>query len=187
MKAIQEKTCLTFVPYKRKKHRDYISIVSEHKGCFSSVGRQGGRQIINLQRHALGSGCFRLYTIVHQFLHALGFFHMQAASNRDNYVKVYFNKVHKSHHSSFDNYGSSMIANFEFGYDFSSVMHFSATAFSNDGSNTIQTINNTKGEFIGQRSRLSEYDIARVNTIYCNESSNKVIEWTYRSLQNLLG
>lgn len=184
---IQSKTCVTFEPYNRKKHRDYISVVAEYRGCFSFVGRQGGEQIINLQPHKVGSGCFKLFTIVHEFLHALGFFHMQAATNRDEFVEIRFKSVIESQKSSFDKYGSSMIANFETDYDFSSVMHFSSTAFSIDGIETIQTLNNTKGEEIGQRRELSPKDIARVNSMYCNETSNKLIESTYRGLLNFFG
>ena len=185
MGKIQEKTCIIFLPFNTKKHRDYISFTSKYKGCFSAVGRQGGKQIINLQDNLLETGCFKLYTIVHQLFHALGFFHMQAAVDRDNYVEIDFKKVKKGQESSFDKYGSSMITNYEFGYDFLSVMHFSVKAFSlDDNFHTINTINDT---YIGQRTKLTQKDIARVNNVYCNETSNKYVEWTYHKLRNIFG
>lgn len=33
--------------------------------------------MFNIQPYTLNEGCFRLYTIVHELLHTLGFFHMQ--------------------------------------------------------------------------------------------------------------
>lgn len=37
------KTCIRFT--RRTNEQDYISIVSGHTGCWSSVGRIGGRQV----------------------------------------------------------------------------------------------------------------------------------------------
>lgn len=42
---------------------------ANNRGCFSSVGRQGGKQILNLQKSTLNKKCFRIGTIMHEFLH----------------------------------------------------------------------------------------------------------------------
>ena len=75
-------------------------------GCWSGVGRQGGRQVINLQfpsclgrlvhhhpnpppLHPLA----RKGTIAHELLHALGFYHEHARPDRKKYVWVMENNV----------------------------------------------------------------------------------------------
>lgn len=62
-------------------------------GCHSAVGRRGGRQALNLQPNEPGVGCFRLGTIAHEFLHALGFYHQQSTSDRDNYVDIIWRNI----------------------------------------------------------------------------------------------
>lgn len=74
-KAMQEyhdKTCIKFVPRDPIQHRDYIYIHPD-AGCYSLVGRTGGRQPVSLD-----SGCIQTGTIVHELMHAVGFFHEQS-------------------------------------------------------------------------------------------------------------
>lgn len=67
---MEEVTCLRFVPYDANVHNDYVTVQGSASGCFSSVGRRGiGEQILNLAPNNLEVGCFRLYTIVHEFIH----------------------------------------------------------------------------------------------------------------------
>lgn len=122
---------------------------------------------MNLQPYALEVGCFRLYTIVHEFIHAIGFFHQQAATERDEYVKIVFDKIQDGTAFNFDAYGSNIISNFGVEYDYGSVMHYGKTAFSTDGTDTIIPIKDLKGQVMGQRQRLSKNDIERINKMYC--------------------
>ena len=41
-------TCMKFIP-RRSSQSDYIAIDNAQSGCWSSVGRVGGEQIVNLQ------------------------------------------------------------------------------------------------------------------------------------------
>lgn len=62
-------TCIKFIP-RRSSDKDYISVESGSTGCWSSVGRIGGKQVVNLQ----SPGCVsKIGTVIHEFLHALGF------------------------------------------------------------------------------------------------------------------
>lgn len=115
-------------------------------------------------------GCFRLYTIVHEFLHAIGFFHMQSATERNQYVKIVWDKIQNGTENNFDAYGTDVITNFNVEYDYGSVMHYGKTAFSIDGNDTIIPLKSLNGETMGQRLRLSDKDINRVNRMYCGES-----------------
>lgn len=168
-KTLEAVTCLKLVPYDAEQHRDFITVQGTGGGCYSSVGRRGGEQILNLQPYNLESGCFRLYTVVHEFLHAVGFYHMQSATERDEYVRIEFDKIQPGTANNFNTYGSDIISNYGVEYDYGSVMHYSATAFTIDGSPTIIPLRDLNGETMGQRLRLSEKDIARVNRLYCDE------------------
>ena len=53
-------------------------------------------------------------------------------------------------------------------YDYGSVMHYKATAFSKNGKPTITTLK--KGVTIGQRNGLSETDWTHVKKKYCQKS-----------------
>lgn len=81
---------------------------------------------MNLQPFEREIGCFRLYTIAHEFLHALGFFHMQSATERDEYVNIVWDKIQGGTEGNFDAYGTDFITNYDVEYDYGSVMvrHF---------------------------------------------------------------
>ena len=51
-------------------------------------------------------------------------------------------------------------------YDYDSIMHYRANAFSNNGKDTITTKN---GESIGQRNGFSYLDIKGINDLYCGK------------------
>ena len=169
MKKMEEVTCLRFVPYDEKLHNDFVTVIGSGSGCYSSVGRRGiGEQFLNLQpSSALEVGCFRLYTIVHEFIHAVGFYHMQSATERDEYVKIDFAKIRPGTENNFNTYGFDVITNYGVEYDYGSCMHYSSTAFSIDGSQTIIPLKPLNGQTMGQRLRMSEKDIARLNAAYC--------------------
>ena len=58
MRELEAETCLKFV--KRRKHRDYIDFFVG-SGCYSHVGRKGGKQEISL-----GNGCWYSHTVCHE-------------------------------------------------------------------------------------------------------------------------
>ena len=54
-------------------------------------------------------------------------------------------------------------------YDYNSVMHYGAGAWSNNGQPTITTLN---GESIGQTKGFSDLDIKGINDLYCGKFQN---------------
>lgn len=50
-------------------------------------------------------------------------------------------------------------------------MHYPRTAFSVNGNDTIIPLKDLNGEVMGQRLRMSEKDIRRLNRRYCNEAT----------------
>lgn len=126
------KTCIRFVP--RSRETDYIALVSGRSGCWSAVGRTGGRQEVNLQ----SPGCLtKVGTAIHELMHALGFLHEQNRHERDDYVMVQFQNIEPKAVSNFDKASPSSTIDFGVQYDYGSVMHYSGNAFSTNGQPTI--------------------------------------------------
>ena len=59
-------------------------------GCYAHVGywESRGIHVLNLARNYPGVGCFRHATIVHEWMHILGFLHMHSTYDRDDYVRI---------------------------------------------------------------------------------------------------
>lgn len=125
-----------------------------------------GYQRSSWQQLNLSPGCLKKGTIIHETLHALGFFHQQSASNRDDYIKINFNNVKAGTENNFDKYPSNVVTDYGFGYDVASVMHYPAYAFSKNGKPTIERRYHGN-EVMGQREGLSQIDVAKINKMYC--------------------
>jgi hypothetical protein len=88
MDEFHQKTCIRFVP--RNRDADYLLILNDYTGCWSSVGRVGGAQKLNLQ----SPGCLTsLGTPVHELMHAVGFLHEHTRYERDNYVTINWQNI----------------------------------------------------------------------------------------------
>ncbi|EFO98148.1 CRE-NAS-13 protein [Caenorhabditis remanei] len=158
--AIEEyrkKTCIDFSP-KSAGDLDYIHIVPDD-GCYSLVGRIGGKQPVSL-----GDGCIQKGIIIHELMHAVGFFHEQSRADRDEFVKINWSNVEAGLQDQFDKYSLNMIDHLGTKYDYGSVMHYAPTAFSKNGKPTIEPIE--KNVEIGQRAGFSENDIYKINMLY---------------------
>ncbi|XP_017046515.1 hatching enzyme 1.2 [Drosophila ficusphila] len=153
------KTCIRFV--RRSSERDYISIRSDNSGCWSSVGRVGGKQEVNLQ----SPGCLsRPGTAMHELMHALGFLHEQNRMERDGYVAIQYNNVQSSARNNFEK--ATRTEAFGVPYDYGSVMHYSKNAFSINGQPTILAMQASGAEKMGQRAGFSDFDIQKLNRMY---------------------
>uniref|UniRef100_A0AB38Z1P1 Peptidase M12A domain-containing protein n=1 Tax=Canhano reovirus TaxID=3078399 RepID=A0AB38Z1P1_9REOV len=128
-----KKTCIRFVPH--TKERDYVVIEGRNSGCWSAVGRMGGRQVVNLQRN----GCLQQEgTIVHELMHVLGFLHEHTRYDRDRFVNIFFRNVRPNLLSNFGRESESQTTTLGMQYDYGSVMHYSRTAFSKNGKPTVE-------------------------------------------------
>ncbi len=79
-------------------------------------------------------GCTYKGTTVHEFLHALGFWHEQNRPDRDNFVKISYENIQDGMADQFDKYTGKY---FSTPYDYNSIMHYDETAFSKNGLKTI--------------------------------------------------
>ncbi|KAH8282684.1 hypothetical protein KR054_009132 [Drosophila jambulina] len=162
---IESVSCLTFKEATTDQ-KYYVNVTSEEGGCFSYIGYLNRVQQLNLQNYEIEVGCFRLYTIVHEFLHALGFFHQQSAADRDDYVEIVEENITEGMEFNFDKYTEATVNDFGEKYDYDSVMHYGPYAFSKNGERTIVALEEGKEDAIGQRLQLSETDIRKLNAMY---------------------
>jgi hypothetical protein len=164
LKFLSDKTNLVF----RKRtaaDNDYVSFTSEYDGCFSYVGRQGGRQEINLSK-----GCRSMMTVAHEILHAVGLEHEQSREDREKYINIIWENINKKNQHNFNKVKGSRYGE----YNFESIMHYGSYSFSKNGKPTIIT---KDGETFQQnREYLSEGDINGVNFLYPREVKEFLLE-----------
>lgn len=152
MQHWRERTGIRFK--RRTDEEDYVHF-KRLGGSWSYVGRQGG-----MQELSFADSC-KLGSAVHEIGHALGLWHEQSRGDRDRHVTIRLDLVAPENRHNFDKHLEDGI---DLGaYDFGSIMHYSAGAFSTNGEPTIVTRN---GESIGQRHGLSAGDIAAIADIY---------------------
>ena len=66
-------------------------------------------------------------TIQHEFLHALGAFHVQSRPDRDNYVEIKWDNIKESQKHNFKKHSSALT--YGLSYDPLSIMHYEYYAF----------------------------------------------------------
>lgn len=139
------------------KYSDYLLFApTDNLKCSSFVGRQGGPQII-----LLGPNCAAM-NVAHELGHALGLWHEQSRNDRDQYIKILWENIDEDYRYNFNQHLND---GQDFGnYDYQSIMHYTAYAFSKNGQTTIMPLE--EGVVIGQRKQLSAKDIAAVNAMY---------------------
>ncbi|XP_004537802.1 seminal metalloprotease 1 [Ceratitis capitata] len=163
IEVLESRTCLKFHQASDDAKR-YVAISSKTGGCFTAVGYQAKVQTMNLENYPIGEGCFRPGTILHEFMHALGFYHQQSDSNRDEYIQVVYDNIVPGKEANFEKYDASFVTDFDVGYDYESCLHYSTRAFSKNGDDTIVPLD--PNARIGQREHMSKKDIDKINIMY---------------------
>ncbi|MGQ3890831.1 Dot/Icm T4SS effector Zinc-dependent metalloprotease LegP [Legionella sp. CNM-4043-24] len=157
---LQAHTHLEFVELNSKNRQDYQDylyfIPAGGTTCSSYVGRQGGRQIINLAPRC------NTMNSVHEIGHAIGLWHEQSRADRNQHVRIVWDNIIPEQR---DNFEQQLSDGKDFGsYDYDSIMHYGPYAFTSNGMKTI--IPYDESVVIGQRNHLSAGDIAAINAMY---------------------
>ncbi|XP_049830125.1 hatching enzyme 1.2-like [Schistocerca gregaria] len=156
-REIHELTCVRFVP--RARHTGYVHL-RKGAGCSSLVGPVGGEQTVSL-----GPGCVYKGIVQHELMHALGFWHEQSRSDRDDYVTVLLHNVIPGFESNFQKHGWHIAESLGLPYDTGSLMHYGRLDFSRDGRSPTIVPRDPQAA-IGQRRGFSEVDVAKINLLY---------------------
>lgn len=107
-----------------------------------------------------------------EMMHAIGFYHQQSASDRDDYIDLYLDNVKDGLEYNFVKYDSKTVTDFGVGYDYQSIMHYSKNAFSKNGKPTMLP---KEGNFeLGNRNGLTDKDIQKIAAMYKNVCKNAV-------------
>lgn len=158
------KTNLQFVP--RSNEFDYISI-SGGRSCSSWVGKSGGKQKVIL------SELCGLHAALHELGHAVGFFHEHTRADRDSFVQINRNNIVRGMEYNFEE-KSLNEASPEGPYDYYSIMHYPANAFTKNGYNTIVPLDGgIDVGYMGYGLELSPGDIEAANSLYSNYTPPK--------------
>lgn len=155
IKHWERKTSIRFIP--RINQANYV-LFEKANGCFSSVGMQGGKQIIGLSNNCTWGN------VVHEIAHAIEFWHEQSREDRNHFVTIRLENVEPGKESNFSQHINDGQDIGE--YDYGSIMHYDKFAFSKNGKPTI--VPKDPNAQIGQRNGLSNKDIQAFDVIYSN-------------------
>ncbi|XP_063802128.1 embryonic protein UVS.2-like [Pseudophryne corroboree] len=162
MQTITTMTCIQLV--ERSTEKDYLNIHSG-SGCWSSIGKIGGAQELSL----MNTGCLARGIIQHEIQHALGFYHEQSRSDRDEHVDVMWQNIAEGDWGEFELANTN---NMDLPYDYASVMHYGRYSYSNTSGQPSLTPKPDQSVDIGQRYGLSPLDVSKIKTLYnCDKCS----------------
>uniref|UniRef100_A0A0K0G4I8 Metalloendopeptidase n=1 Tax=Strongyloides venezuelensis TaxID=75913 RepID=A0A0K0G4I8_STRVS len=165
-KAIQEyhtRTCIRFVP-KTSADTDYLYI-GKIDGCFSDVGRAGGRQELSLD-----NGCLQYDTAIHELMHSVGFYHEHERWDRDNYISILWNNIDREAYDQFGKVDLTESSYYGQPYDYRSIMHYDSMAFSKNGFETLVAKTAGMTPIMGSALDFSSRDLYKINKMYkCSE------------------
>lgn len=120
MNELMATSAVRFVP--RTNETDWIEIVDGTSNS-SFVGKIGGRQQVTI------STWTQRFVIVHELMHALGFWHEHQRPDRDTFVTIQTQNIIPGREGNFVRRTASTMTG---PYDFASIMHYRESAFSSN-------------------------------------------------------
>ncbi|XP_025746177.1 meprin A subunit alpha isoform X1 [Callorhinus ursinus] len=174
------KSCVDFKPYEGES--SYI-IFQKFDGCWSQVGDQHVGQNLSI-----GLGCDYKAIIEHEILHALGFYHEQSRTDRDDYVNIWWDEILPGFEHNFNTYDDTYITDLNTPYDYESLMHYEPFSFNkNDSAPTITAKIPAFNTIIGQRLDFSVTDLERLNRMYNCTTTHTLLDHCDFEKANICG
>jgi len=179
-------TCIRLRP--RTNQATYLKFYDGGQ-CSSPVGA-----VQSPLKISLASACWYKGTVIHEVLHALGFWHEQSRPDRDKYIEIKEENIREWAVYNFNKKKNYEVTTFGLDYDTSSVMHYNGYAFTSNKQPTI--IDKKTGLAIKtQREGFSNLDIEAVNKLYsckynstitdvnsCNDLNSNCVHWANKGL-----
>uniref|UniRef100_S4R9A8 Metalloendopeptidase n=1 Tax=Petromyzon marinus TaxID=7757 RepID=S4R9A8_PETMA len=158
------KTCIDFKPWAGE--REYIQVI-KGSGCWSYVGNlHYGKQELSI-----GANCDRLLVVPFNLAHLMDSYLHITTSMLVLFVAGHFTVLALGREGNFDKYEDDVTDLQNVPYDYSSMMHYGASAFQKAEEPTIVTRIPDFMQVIGQRSDFSKYDLQKLNRLYnCTRS-----------------
>jgi len=159
LKAVNILNQQTVVKFEEaKSQEDKILFKSGGTHCYSYVGRIGGTQDL-----VLSSDC-QAPQIIHEMLHALGFYHEQSRPDRDEYLQILWENIEQKYFEQFKKMPPLHSSITESQFDYQSIMLYPSYAFSIGPTDpSILTID---GEEYSPLKTLSSGDIEKIRLLY---------------------
>ncbi|XP_049612773.1 meprin A subunit alpha [Syngnathus scovelli] len=174
------RSCVDFKPYEGE--ASYISF-TKLSGCWSFVGDDKYGQNVSI-----GARCDTKAIVEHELLHALGFYHEQSRSDRDDYVNIWWDQIEEGMEHNFNKYDDDFITDLNTPYDYESIMHYRPLSFNkNESIPTITTTIPFFNDVIGQRLDFSAVDITRLNHMYSCANTHTLLDQCSFELNNICG
>lgn len=143
----------------RTNEANYVQIIqSTYSDCRSSIGMIGGEQTL-----WFGDGC-TTPNAIHELGHVIGLYHEFSRPDRDQYINILLENIIPGTEANFATvtYQTLPIGD----YDFTSIMHYGAFAFSKDGISPTMTKKDGSTDGIGGATALSAGDLAAIGVLY---------------------
>lgn len=157
------KTCIKWIP--RTTQLSYVNFF-QGSGCWSMLGQMYKERHQNI---SLGSGCEWKSTVLHEMMHAAGFFHTHSRYDRDEFVDIHWENIDITTIFNFFQFGPNVLDLYG-PYDIRSNMHYGTKAFSTNGKPTITAKGDPDGEiYLGQPhvgGDFTQTDLDKLNEMY---------------------
>ncbi|CAM2112284.1 unnamed protein product [Caretta caretta] len=140
------------------------------------------------QNLSIGQWCDHKAIVEHELLHAMGFYHEQSRTDRDDYVNIWWDEILSGQSHNFVKYDDMLISDLNTPYDYDSVMHYEPLSFNkNESVPTITAKIPAFNDIIGQRLDFSAVDLERLNRMYNCTSTHTLLDQCAFEFANICG
>ncbi|VDN30323.1 unnamed protein product [Cylicostephanus goldi] len=94
--------------------------------------------------------------------------------DRDEHINILWENILPGMKSQFDKISAALQDTQGEKYDYRSIMHYDSTAFSRNGRNTIETVEEGYTDVIGSATDLSQLDIVKVGSLQSISPSQSI-------------